>query len=130
MRILTTATIILLAGCMTQSGLTPNQEADRWALAQARDSGEAQSCIPLSRIRSTDVRNERTIDFVMSDGSVMRSRLPYDCHGLVFNERFAYRTSLDRLCSTDIITVIHSDGGRGATCGLGSFQPVEIPPRR
>jgi hypothetical protein len=38
---------------------------------------------------------------------------------------------LSRLCSVDIITVLHSGGGgqRGASCGLGAFQPVELPRR-
>jgi hypothetical protein len=123
------AAAILLAGCMTDSAATPLQEADRWALENARSTGEPEDCISLSRIRTTHVRAGDVIDFEMSDGRIMRSRLPHACPGLAFEERFTYRTSLSRLCAVDTITVLDSSGTRGASCGLGPFQPVEIPRR-
>jgi hypothetical protein len=120
---------LVLAGCATESGLTPSGEADQWALANARETGPAENCIQLVRIRDTRVRDDQTIDFNLVDGSVWRNRLPYECPGLGFEERFAYRTSLTQLCNVDTITVLHSDGSRGASCGLGQFQPVEIAER-
>ena len=83
-----------------------------------------QDCVPLNQIRSTNVIDDRTIDFHMSGGVVLRNRLPQACSGLGFERRFSYRTSLSRLCSVDIITVLDSNGRRGASCGLGSFVPV------
>ena len=123
------AAILILAACTTASGLTPRQEANNWALENARATGPAQDCLLINRIRDTRVRDESTIDFYMIDGRVFRSRLPHECPGLAFDERFAYRPAIDRLCAVDIITVFHSDGMRGASCGLGPFEPIEIAER-
>lgn len=130
MRRILPAAVLLLSACVTQSGLTERQEANRWALANARTVGEPQNCIRSIEIRDTDVRDERTIDFELTGGRTVRSVLPNSCPGLAFDERFAYRTSAGgQLCSVDIITVLRSDGSRGASCGLGQFQPVEIASR-
>ena len=126
MKHLTVALALLVPACMTQDGQTPRQAANARALAEARPIGEAQDCIQTNRIRTTRVRDRQTIDFEMIDGSVLRNRLPIECPGLAFEERFSYRTSLARLCSVDTITVLQSDGSRGASCGLGPFQPIEL----
>jgi len=123
------ATALLLAACATSSGMMTRREADQRALAEARPVGAPENCLLRSRIRDARVRDDQTIDFYMLDGRVMRSRLPNTCDGLGFEERFAYRTSLDRLCSVDTITVLHSSGVNGPTCGLGTFQQVELPQR-
>ena len=89
--------------------------------------GEPVSCIQPSRIRSTNVRDDQTIDFTMINGDVYRNKLPYRCPGLGFEEKFAYKLSTNDLCSVDIITVLQSGGMglmQGASCGLGSFQTV------
>lgn len=93
-------------------------------------AGKAQTCVPLQSIRETRVRDDRTIDFYMRGGKVFRNTLPYSCPSLGFEQRFAYATSLSQLCSTDTITVLQSPNiMRGATCGLGQFQPVTGAPR-
>lgn len=102
---------------------------DRDVPPEAKESGKAQSCVPLIQIRETKVYGDQTIDFRMRNGKTFRNTLPYTCPRLGFEERFSYRTSLTQLCSTDIITVLNTSGGdlsRGASCGLGQFQPVEI----
>jgi hypothetical protein len=76
------------------------------------------------------VRDDRTIDFRVTGGRHYRNTLPYRCPELGFERRFAYTLRTSQLCSTDIITVLHSDGPRGASCGLGEFVPVEIEGRR
>ena len=64
----------------------------------------------------------------MNGGRVYRNTLPHGCPSLGFEERFSYSTSLSQLCSTDIITVLRPPGvARGASCGLGQFQPIEWP---
>ena len=83
-----------------------------------------RSCVPINQIRSTSVADDRTIDFHMSGGAVLRNRLAQSCPGLGFERRFSYRTSLSQLCSLDIITVLDSNGRPGASCGLGSFAPI------
>lgn len=95
----------------------------------AEVTGEAVSCINLSQIRSSQVRDDRTIDFLMNGGKVYRNDLPYQCGSLGFERAFTYSTSLTQLCNVDIITVLQNFGGtlnRGASCGLGLFTPVKL----
>ena len=81
------------------------------------------------------MHSDRVIDFVMRGGArgrrVYRNTLPSDCPGLGFERRISYTTSLSQLCSADLITVFTTAPvQRGATCGLGPFQPVTYPPAR
>lgn len=116
----------------------PSVARDRGGVPEASPVGAPQSCIPISGMRESHVRDDRTIDFVTSGGKVYRNTLPYVCPSLGFEARFSYATSLSRLCSTDIITVLETSDApglsRGASCGLGPFQPVTLsgarPPRR
>jgi hypothetical protein len=118
----------LLLGC-ANGGPTPHQATNQAALAEARPVGEPVDCVQLISIDHTRVRDDRTIDFYMKGRDVYRNTLPYSCPGLGFEESFSYKTSLSRLCSVDIITVLHRDGIRGASCGLGQFQPIELSAR-
>ena len=91
--------------------------------------GEAKDCIRLQEIRETRVRDDQTIDFYMRDRTIYRNTLAGTCPQLGFEERYTYRT-LAQLCSTDIATVLISPNfTRGASCGLGKFQPVKLSPR-
>ena len=91
--------------------------------------GPAVRCIQTSRINDTRVHDDQTIDFHLRGGDVYRNTLPNRCPSLGFEERFAYSTSIGQLCSVDVITVLYSDGTRGAGCGLGEFLPVRINKR-
>jgi hypothetical protein len=100
---------------------------DRNAIPEATEDGAPVSCVLSSRIRETRVHGDSTIDFVMSGGKVYRNTLPYSCPSLGFEERFLYKTSIDQLCSVDVITVLQSpDLSRGPSCGLGKFQPIKL----
>lgn len=114
----------LFALILAAAGAAP--AADR--APQATAAGKLESCIPLRGIRETKVRDDRTIDFIMSGKRVYRNTLPGGgCPQLGFERRFSYATSLSQLCSTDIITVLTaSPPMRGASCGLGQFQPVTL----
>jgi hypothetical protein len=115
---------LLTVGPAGARPLKPEQEA------QIKNAGKAVSCVQLNRIESTRVRDDSTIDFYMNGHKVYRNRLPNSCSQLGFEERFAFKTSLSELCSTDIITVLMSPGiTRGASCGLGQFQPITGAPR-
>jgi hypothetical protein len=95
----------------------------------AKTIGDPQTCIPLRNIRRTEVHDDYTIDFVMQGGRTYRNNLRARCPGLAFEEAFSYSTSINRLCRSDIITVL-SQGGPGlfprASCGLGRFQEIEL----
>lgn len=94
-------------------------------------AGKPVSCIQISTIRSTNVRDDRTIDFVTGASRVYRNTLPYSCPSLGFEKKFLYKTSISQLCSVDIITVLQGGPGlsRGASCGLGKFQPMQKAPK-
>lgn len=117
------AAALILCGCA--QGPTQRQETDRRALAEARPVGEPVDCVDLARIDYTRVRDDRTVDFYMRGREVYRNRLRNECSGLAFEDSFAYRTSLSRLCSVDLITVNRSGGAGGPTCALGTFQRIE-----
>lgn len=96
--------------------------------APVRAVGEPVNCVSLTQIRSTKIIDNSTIDFRMIGGKTYRNSLPYSCPGLKSEDRFSYKTSLNRLCNVDIVRVLHDYGGRlqeGVGCGLGKFQPVE-----
>ncbi|WP_414902751.1 hypothetical protein ACMT1E_05920 [Sphingomonas flavalba] len=131
--------LVLLTAC---AGTAAQRAEQRAADARAADldaggtrygdgatkAGTAQDCVQTINIRSTRVRGDRVIDFEMTGGKVLRNVLPNACPSLGFEQRFAYRTSTAQLCSVDIITVLHTPGpSRGASCGLGPFQPIDRP---
>ena len=117
------AALILVAAAAP----APRPAEDRNRVPAATTAGKSMSCIPLSQIRQSLVRDDRTIDFVMTGRRVYRTTLPNACPSLGFEQRFTYGTSLSQLCSTDIITVLYAAPiGRGASCGLGQFQPVTL----
>ena len=128
-------TAALLAGCTMadEDGQTRRERGQAAATLDGQrygdgavKAGEPQSCIPIIQIRDSHVLGDQVIDFETAGGRVYRNVLPNSCPSLGFEERFAYQTSLSQLCSTDIITVLHSPGvTRGASCGLGQFQPIE-----
>jgi hypothetical protein len=90
--------------------------------------GEPTSCIPLSHIRETRVRDDWTIDFIGAGKMVYRNALTERCSGLKSNNAITYKTSLSQLCNTDIVYVLETTGGvhRGPSCSLGQFVPVRL----
>ncbi|QNQ09899.1 hypothetical protein [Sphingomonas alpina] len=105
----------------------PGIARDRNQVPEATPAGKSESCIQLNRIRQSHVRSDQVIDFEMQGGKIYRNTLPQSCPGLGFEESFSYKTSLNQLCSVDIITVLQSPPTiRGASCGLGQFQPVTL----
>jgi hypothetical protein len=123
--------LLAAAAAPALSGAASGVEGDRDRVPTAAPAGPPVTCVNLQQIRQTRVRDDRTIDFMMRGGRVYRNTLPHGCPGLGFEERFAYRTSLSRLCSVDTITVLRSGGSlsSGASCGLGKFQPVTLAKR-
>jgi hypothetical protein len=91
--------------------------------------GPAVSCLQNTQIRDTRVWDDRTIDFVMVDGTRYRNTLPYACHGLGFEQRFTHKSPTNSYCSTDTITVLPTGSSLpGPTCALGEFVPVKLAP--
>ena len=127
------ALILALAASAALSGCdyydAPRGPAARDWMARARVTGPDQSCIPLTQINQTVVRDARTIDFLSSPNRGWRNRLTSDCPGLASEKAITYATSLSQLCSTDIVYVLENWGGsprRGASCSLGQFTPIDM----
>jgi hypothetical protein len=97
------------------------------SVPEATLTGAPVSCISLHQIRESRVRSDSVIDFRTGGNKWYRNTLPHSCPSLGFEERYMYQTSLSQLCSVDVITVLYSSPMmRGASCGLGKFQPVEL----
>lgn len=88
---------------------------------------DGEKCISLARIDRTEIVDDSTILFYMRGGDIYLNRLARRCPGLRRNKTIMYRTSLNRLCDLDTITVMDNMGfgySPGASCGLDTFQPV------
>jgi len=114
-----TAAALPLAACTAEADRTREVRAPAVEVV-----GQPVSCILTSRIRNQAVHDDYTIDFELTGGDIYRNTLPARCPQLGFEERFAHSSSTGQLCSVDVITVLDSDGRRGASCGLGQFVPV------
>jgi len=124
---MTTIKVQLGVACMLAL-LTQQLQADESPEFLQPVEAEAENCISLSRIDRTRVIDNQNILFFMKGGDVYSNELPHKCNGLRKGKTFMYKTSLNRLCNVDTITVLDDIGfgfSRGATCGLGKFQPVE-----
>lgn len=98
------------------------------AAPEARVTGPAQTCINRDQVRATVVRSNRVIDFEMNGGKVYRNTLKSSCPGLGWDRAITYETSINQLCSPQIIYSLTNIAGvpqRGAGCSLGEFVPVE-----
>ena len=119
--------LILISAAMLIAAAPAPAPQHKEEVPEATPTGEAVSCIPMHSIRTTQVRSDKVIDFVVAGGKVYRNELPIACPGLGFERRFIHKTSLDSYCSLDQITVLnHPPYIPGATCGLGKFQPVQL----
>ncbi len=86
-------------------------------------SKNGKRCVRLSQIRELDIIDDQTILFHMAGDKTYRNRLPQPCPNLNAEDAISYSTSLNRLCSVDIIKVLRS----GSRCGLGVFEPDYQP---
>jgi hypothetical protein len=92
-----------------------------------RDDTVQKSCVDLARLRNTTVIDDHTILFTLRNGDILLNYLPQACPDLAREKRFSYRVTANRLCDVDTITVLQDFGlglGPGATCRLGSFNPI------
>ena len=91
---------------------------------------ETKRCLRLSQVDTTKVIDSRHIVFEMKDNSLYVTRLPHRCPGLRPNTSWMHSTHSNDICDLDTITVLDNFGGgfqRGATCGLGKFEPLAKP---
>ncbi len=87
-----------------------------------------RSCIPASRIRSTEVIDDNTIIFRMrARNEAYVNSLPVRCPNLEREGRFTYQLRTGQICDDTTITVLELFGaGLGVTCRLGQFRPITV----
>jgi hypothetical protein len=110
-----------LAACASDPDRLP-QSQRTWT-----PQGDPVSCLTLRNVRSTNVPDDQTINFVINNNRMFRNDLPARCPGLGFNRAFKHNSRTTQLCSANTITVIQpgvGGGQRGPTCALGRFQPM------
>ncbi len=105
---------------------------------------EGQRCVSSRPIRKTDVLDDQNILFYMRGTAIYLNHLPKPCRRLAKDGRFIYRTTVARLCRSDLITVLTDSGfglSSGPTCKLGTFyaitaddvedlkKPLEVEPK-
>jgi hypothetical protein len=114
-----------IAACATMLDKRPEPRP------KAEVVGDPASCIPISQIRETRIRDDWTIDFISSGNRAWRNALTQRCPGLRSRNAITYETSLTQLCNTDIVYVLETAGGirRGPACSLGQFVPVRLERR-
>lgn len=98
--------------------------------AFAQQTGQVDQsvpCINKTRIQNVDIVDNKNIVFQTGINDYYLNTLPYACNGLKLNDSFMFRTSLNELCTVDVITVLDDIGPEfqtGPSCGLGRFEPV------
>ncbi len=122
------ASALALGACAPRPGEASGNNGHAADIPVATTTGPAVSCIPITSIQESRVRDDWTIDFRVSGTKWYRNTLPNRCNGLGFERAFSYQTSLSQLCNVDIITVFANGtaGGPRGSCGLGMFQPVTL----
>lgn len=116
--------------CLVASILVATLSSSMPARAQDEFDRAPEDCVRASRIRSTQVIDDRNVLFYMRGNLVYRNELPESCPRLAYEGRFLYERRvgqrIGRLCSIDSITVLESFGALpyGATCRLGKFHPI------
>jgi hypothetical protein len=108
-------------------GLALSGGAATYAMAKEA-SVEPERCVQLSRVKSTEILSNHQVLFKMLDGKLYVNSLPYPCPGLRPEVPLLYRTSIDKVCNVDVVTVLEPLGGGfypSGSCGLGKFEPVD-----
>jgi hypothetical protein len=130
-RILALAALSLAASACAPSdpaARTARAERDAARVPAATVLGPGQNCIDRAQIRQSVVRSDSVIDFEMAGGRVYRSTLPQRCPGLGLERAITYETSINQLCTQQIVYALQNIAGvpqRAAACSLGEFVPVE-----
>ncbi len=127
-RLLPLAPLAALAVSCAPADPAARAEADAARVPAVTVLGQGESCINRDQVRATVVRSDRVIDFEMNSGKVYRNTLRSSCPGLGMDRAITYETSINQLCTPQIVYSLTNFGGvpqRGAGCSLGAFVPVE-----
>jgi hypothetical protein len=88
---------------------------------------EGQRCVSSRPIRKTEVLDDQNIIFYMRGTAIYLNHLPKPCKKLAQSGRFLYRTTVARICKSDMITILRDTGlglSTGRSCKLGTFWGI------
>ncbi len=88
---------------------------------------EGQRCLSSRPIRRTEVLDDQNILFYIRGSGIYLNHLPKPCRNLARHGRFMYRTTVARICRSDIINILADTGfgmGPGRACKLGTFYAI------
>lgn len=117
---------LFVLGIAAAAASLAQDEAEEPNDVEERDL-DAEHCVRINDIDEIDIVDGDTLIFRLRGGKVYRNDLPHRCPGLKRNDTLMYRSSIGRLCSVDIVTVLEDWGfgfAPGASCGLGMFHPI------
>ena len=121
---------LALGACAATAGNSGGSSGPQSSAAAASGKTQTVDCIDLIRIDRSEVLDDQTILFHMKGGKIWKNTLPYKCPRLGFEKAFSHKTSINRLCSIDTITVLDTTARiPGASCGLGKFEAYTPPPK-
>lgn len=121
---------VALVSCASVTAASAQTERQAKALEQYVRTGKRETCIPINAIRSTKILDSTSILFQMHGGAVYLNELPQPCGVLNPYRTIAYATSIEKVCNTDLITVLDAGSSvpKLGTCGLGQFEVLAEKP--
>ena len=106
----------------TTAGQADNGQAEAASLAGLEKTGETTNCLPLQSIRDTDIISDTAIIYTVTGGQKYINELNGSCTRLAREGRFSYKTTQNRACSGDILSVTDEFGTFLGSCSLGDFE--------
>ncbi len=91
-------------------------------------TGKIKNCVPMRSLRQSIILDDSTIFFESIGRRGYMNKLPYECRGLMREERYAYSNSFGSLCRAEIITILDSFGRSWGSCSLGDFEEYQEKP--
>lgn len=94
-------------------------------------SGEMMNCVSLPLIKQSRILDNKTILLESTGHTAYLNELPFECPQLKMMDAYAHKTSINSMCSMDLITVIDTTvDQRLGSCPLGKFERLTEKPQK
>jgi hypothetical protein len=91
------------------------------------NQSQAGYCLRLMAIDDSRILDSQHMLFTTKDKRLYINTFPVECPGMRPGDTYTFRTSLNRLCNQDVITILRPGGHyfiAGVSCGIGMFEEV------
>lgn len=126
-------TVVVAAMAVTAVGnaaLAREKMTKAEVLAGYERSGEMHTCVSLQQLRHSRILDNKTILFESVGKTAYLNEMPFECPQLKSMDAYAHKTSVNSMCSTDLITVIDTTlDQRLGSCSLGKFERLTEKPK-